>query len=107
MLKIKTHVRILTFVPGAFHGLYAREKMKKNRIRILGFSLIILAWIFWGMIIAIPFLKLGLKTSAIAIAILLAGTNVFWIGAILVGKELMQKYNVWPKIKNWFTKKRS
>jgi predicted membrane channel-forming protein YqfA (hemolysin III family) len=78
--------------------------MKKKQIRILGFSLIILTWIFWGMIILIPFLKLGLKTSAIAITILLIGTNVFYIGAFLVGKELMQKYNVWPKIKSRFHK---
>ena len=78
--------------------------MKKNKIRILGFSLIILTWIFWGLIILIPFLKLGLKTSAILISILLIGTNIFYIGVFLVGKELMQKYNVWPKIKSWFRK---
>ena len=80
--------------------------MNKKQSRILGFSLIILCWIFWGMIFVIPFLKLGLKTSAIAITILLIGTNVFWFGAILLGKEIIQKYQVWPKIKRWFGKKR-
>jgi hypothetical protein len=86
------------------HQKFLIFNMKKNKIRILGFSLIILTWIFWGLIILIPFLKLGLKTSAIAITILLIGTNVFYIGAFLVGKELMQKYNVWPKIKSRFRK---
>jgi hypothetical protein len=77
--------------------------MKKSRI--LGFSLIILSWIFWGMIIVLPFLKLGIKTAAIAMTILLIASNIFWVGAILVGKELMQKYQIGPKIKRWFAKK--
>jgi hypothetical protein len=79
--------------------------MKKNKLRILGFGMIFLAWIFWGLIILIPFLKLGVKTSAAVIAILLIGTNVFWVGAALVGKELVQKYNIWPRIRSWFRKK--
>ncbi|MCX6245934.1 MAG: hypothetical protein NTU98_14665 [Bacteroidetes bacterium] len=81
--------------------------MKKNKTRILGYSLIILTWIFWGMIFTIPFLHLGLKTSAILITILLVATNIFYVGAFLVGKELMQKYNIWSKIKSWFTKRHS
>ena len=81
--------------------------MKINKTRILGFSLIILTWIFWGMIFTIPFLHLGLKTSAILITILLVATNVFYVGVFLVGKELIQKYNIWPKVKGWFTKNRT
>ena len=78
---------------------------KRKYIQIIGISLILLSWVFWGMILIIPFLKLGVKRSAIAITVLLIGTNAFWAGAILVGKEFMQKYQVWPKIKRWFGKK--
>jgi hypothetical protein len=57
--------------------------MKKKRI--LGLGLIFLSWIFWGLIIVIPFLKLDLQTKTIAISILLIASNIFWLGAILVG----------------------
>jgi hypothetical protein len=76
-----------------------------KRSRILGISLIILSWVFWGMIIIVPFLKLGIKTKAVALTILFIASNIFWVGAILIGKELAQKYQVWPKIKRWLNLK--
>lgn len=77
--------------------------MKKSRI--IGFSLIILSWVFWGMIIIVPFLKLGIKTTAVVLTILFIASNIFWVGAILIGKELAQKYRVWPRIKSWLKPK--
>ena len=76
--------------------------MKRKFIRILGVSLIIFTWIIWGVIIILPFLKLSLKQYAIAYPVLLAATNIFWVGAALVGKELIQKYNLLSKVKTWF-----
>jgi predicted membrane protein len=70
--------------------------------RILGISLILLTWVFWGGIFLIPFMKLGVKLSAILIAALLIGTNAFWIGIFLVGKEYARKFQVWAKLKQWF-----
>jgi len=78
--------------------------MKHKVQRIIGISLIITTWIIWGIIIVLPFFKLTLKQYAIAYPILLAATNLFWIGAALVGKELIQKYNIMPKIKMLFKK---
>jgi hypothetical protein len=75
--------------------------------RIIGISLILLTWVFWGMIFFIPFMKLGVKLSAILIAALLIGTNAFWIGIFLVGKEYARKFQVWTKLKIWFRNKRS
>ena len=76
--------------------------MKRKFIRILGISLIVFTWIIWGVIIILPFLKLSLKQYAIAYPVLLAATNIFWVGAALVGKELIQKYNLLSKVKTWF-----
>ncbi|MEI7489855.1 MAG: transporter suffix domain-containing protein [Bacteroidota bacterium] len=76
--------------------------MKRKFFRILGVSLIILTWIIWGVIFILPFLKLTLKQYAIIYPVLLASTSIFWVGAALVGKELVQKYNLLPKIKKWF-----
>ena len=72
--------------------------------QILGLGIIILSWIFWGFIIIIPFLKLELQTKTIAITILLIASNIFWLGAILVGNEFLQKYKIWHRLMNWFEK---
>ena len=79
--------------------------MSSKAQRILGISLILLTWIFWGMIFVIPFLKLGVKHSAILITLLLIGTNAFWVGIFLVGKEFAKKFQIWSKIKSWWTYK--
>jgi hypothetical protein len=78
-----------------------------NKIQILGIGLILLSYIFWGLIFLIPFLKLGLKTSSIAITILFIGSNIFWLGIFLAGKELMLKLKILQKIKNRLTKNSS
>jgi hypothetical protein len=80
--------------------------MKHEYLRILGISLIIFSWLIWAMIIILPFFKLTVTQYAIAYPILLVATNIFWVGAALVGKELIQKYNILTKIKEWFTRLR-
>ncbi|MEI8007075.1 MAG: transporter suffix domain-containing protein [Bacteroidota bacterium] len=76
--------------------------MKRKFQRILGVSLILLTWIIWGVIFILPFLKLTLKQYAVIYPVLIVSTSIFWVGAALVGKELVQKYNLLPKIKQWF-----
>ncbi|MFZ4523151.1 MAG: transporter suffix domain-containing protein [Bacteroidales bacterium] len=69
--------------------------------RRLGLSLIILSWILWGVIFVLPFCKLTLNQYAIFYPVLLVSTNIFWIGAALVGREIVQKFNVLTKVKIW------
>jgi hypothetical protein len=76
--------------------------MKHKFTRILGISLIIFSWILWGVIFILPFFKLTKTQYAIAYPVILIATNIFWVGAILVGKELAQKYNILLKVKTWF-----
>ena len=75
--------------------------MKKKHTRIIGIALILLSWIFWGLVFAVPFFRLGVKHSAIAISILLAATNIFWVGTFLAGKEMIRTSRIWQKIKKW------
>ena len=82
-----------------------RNRMNSKLQRYLGFGLIFLTWIFWGFIFVIPFLKLGIKISAILITVLLIATNAFWIGVFLLGKEYAEKFKIIPKLKKWFQKK--
>jgi len=79
---------------------------KLNKIQILGIGLIILSYIFWGFIIVIPFLKLGIRTTTIAISILFICSNIFWVGVFLAGKELLVKLKIWIKNKIYFDKEK-
>ncbi len=78
-----------------------------NKIQILGIGLIILSYVFWALIFLIPFLKLGSKNTAIAIPILFIGSNIFWLGVFLAGKELLLKFKIWQRIKTRFNKNSS
>jgi len=71
--------------------------MKKGQL--IGFALIILSWIFWGLVFIVPFLKLGIKTTTLAVSLLLIATNVFWLGVFLSGKEVLAKFQIMQKIR--------
>lgn len=71
--------------------------MKKGQL--LGFALIILSWIFWGLVFIVPFLKLGIKTTTLVVTVLLIATNIFWLGVFLSGKEVLAKFQIMQKIK--------
>jgi hypothetical protein len=64
--------------------------------------MILLTWVFWGIIFVIPFLKLGIRNSAMLITGLLIATNLFWVGIFLVGKEYARKFQIMAKLKKWF-----
>ncbi len=70
--------------------------------QILGGSLIVLSWILWGSLLILPFFRLTIKQYAIVYPAILVATNVFWIGVALVGKELLQRYNIPQLLKKWF-----
>jgi FtsH-binding integral membrane protein len=74
--------------------------MNRKYARLLGIFLIVLTWIIWIVILILPFFKLTLTQYAITYPILLAATNIFWVGAALVGKELIQKFNLLSKMKD-------
>lgn len=76
--------------------------MKHRFTKVLGISLIIFSWILWGVIFILPFLKLSKTQYEIIYPVILIATNIFWVGAILVGKEFAKKYDILLKIKTWF-----
>ncbi len=76
--------------------------MRRKYLQILGVSLILFTWIIWLVILILPVFKLTLTQYAIAYPVLLLATNLFWVGAALVGKEIIQKYNLLPRVKKWF-----
>ena len=78
---------------------------KKNWITKTGILLIILCIPFFLFIPIIPFLEMDAETKiTISTISLIIGEVMFWVGGILVGKELLIKYKSYFNPKNWFKK---
>ena len=79
--------------------------MNLKFLQVLGVALILFSWILWGVILLLPFCKLTLTQYAIVYPVIFASTNIFWVGAVLVGKDLIRKINIILKIKMWLKRK--
>ncbi len=56
-------------------------------------------------LLAVPFLDVGGKTRiTITTVTIVLGEITFWIGGILLGKELFNKYKAYFNPINWFKK---
>ncbi|MFW5830875.1 MAG: transporter suffix domain-containing protein [Prolixibacteraceae bacterium] len=81
-------------------------KNKKNRQIKLGIFLMIFSGVFFAATLLIPLLDLPTKTKIIAATTSLVLMEiVFWLGGILVGKELFIKYKKQLNPANWVKKK--
>ncbi len=77
-------------------------KVKKTLQYKIGMSLIFSSIIFWIIPFGIPFLPLSSKIKVISItSSLVLAEVVFWIGAIMVGKEVAGKIRKYFTPKNW------
>lgn len=60
---------------------------------------------FFLILPVIPFMEMEAKTKITLSTIsLIIGEVLFWVGGILVGKELFVKYKSYFNPKNWFKK---
>lgn len=79
---------------------------KKNRQIKLGIFLMIFSGVFFAATFIIPMFDLPTKTKVIASTTsLILMEVVFWLGGLLVGKELFTIYKNHLNPKNWFEKK--
>ncbi|UFT99107.1 transporter suffix domain-containing protein [Radiobacillus kanasensis] len=80
--------------------------MNNKAFSKLGWLFIILSCLFWILLAVIPFLpfSVGIKAVVATGSIVLAEV-FFWIGAILVGKEVMKKYKAYLTPKKWKKKR--
>lgn len=77
-------------------------KTKGRHIK-LGIFLMIFSGVFFGATFIIPLFDLPTKTKVIASgASLVLMEVVFWLGGLLVGKELFAKYKNRLNPRNWF-----
>ena len=78
---------------------------KNGRIK-LGIFLMVFSGVFFAATFIIPTLDLPVRTKVIASTTsLILMEVVFWLGGLLVGKELFTKYKKQLNPKNWFKKK--
>jgi hypothetical protein len=59
----------------------------------LGFSLIIVSSLLWGVVFSVPILPLSLPQKSLAsTGLILISEAIFWLGILLSGKELAHRY---------------
>ncbi|MBP6180256.1 MAG: transporter suffix domain-containing protein [Anaerolineales bacterium] len=69
----------------------------------IGITLVVLSFVFYGLIPLLPFLPLSTSTKVAAVPILaLLGELVFWPGGALLGREVVEKYKARLNPCNWF-----
>ena len=83
----------------------ATDKISKNTNSVtfkLGVGLLIVSCLLWLSLVIIPFLPItSLAKTGLATSALIAGEVAFWLGAILTGKEFVQRYKKYFNPKNW------
>lgn len=78
----------------------------KDRFRQkLGFYAILFSFGLWGVVALVPFLSLGIAATTITIAVLLVVSEfLFWLGILLVGKQLAERYRQHLNPRAWLNK---
>lgn len=80
--------------------------MKRSRYFKWGIALLIICVVAFLAIPVVPFLNIGNEAKVtIAAVLFVIGEATFWVGALLVGKELLAKYTSRLNPKNWFKRK--
>ncbi|MTJ52180.1 transporter suffix domain-containing protein [Anabaena sp. UHCC 0253] len=69
----------------------------------LGLVLIIVSFLPWlAIALIVPFLPISVAQKAILVpALLVFAEVIFWLGALLVGKEVVQKYRRYFNLRYW------
>lgn len=79
---------------------------KKFKFR-LGIVLISVSVAFFLIIFAIPFIPMDLKVKvALTTTLVVVGEVSFWVGTILIGKEVYKKFMAKLKSGEWLEKKK-
>jgi hypothetical protein len=77
-----------------------------NLLKKIGILLIVLSFVFYGLILLIPLLSVTLKTKTIlTTSLVVVGEISFWSGGLILGKEMVNKYRSLFNPKNWFKRK--
>jgi len=72
----------------------------------IGIFCIVLSFALYALLLAVPFLPAGasVKTAAAA-GLVIAGEVTFWVGGLLLGREVMKKYRRYFSPSYWMNRK--
>lgn len=80
--------------------------VKKLKFR-LGIILISVSVTFFLIIFALPFIPMNLKAKVVlTTTLVVVGEVSFWVGTILIGKEVYKKFMAYLKSGEWLEKKK-
>ena len=81
-------------------------EQNKNKLRIVGIILVVLSFVFYGLIVLLPFLPYSVSTKAVFTSCLVVlGEGSFWVGAIILGREFANKFRRYLNPLRWFKNK--
>ena len=85
------------------------EKLKDRRfLTIFAIVLVILSGVFYASLLAVPFLPFSaIGRGGIATALVIAGEASFWIGAAILGKQVIDRYRIYLNPINWFRRRKT
>lgn len=74
-------------------------------VKKIGVLLIILSFVLYGGLLLVPFTPYTTGTKAVISTVLIvSGEASFWLGALILGKELVKKYGKYLNPARWFKK---
>lgn len=75
-------------------------------IKKMGLFLVILSCVLYGGLLLVPFTPYTTGTKAvISSALVVSGEASFWLGALILGKEIVTKYRRYLNPIRWFKKR--
>lgn len=79
---------------------------RKPWIKKIGIFLVVISCVLYGGLLLVPFIpyNTGAK-AAISTALVISGEASFWLGALILGKEIVKKYRNHLNPLNWFKKR--
>jgi len=84
------------------------QEANKSLLKKIGIALVILSCVLYGGLFIVPFIPCSVATKAIiSTSLVISGEASFWIGGIILGKELVSKFRYYNNPMNWFKKKGS
>jgi short-subunit dehydrogenase len=74
----------------------AQSKSRQGWLRWLGIFLVVLSFVLYGLLPAVPFLPLPAAVKiSLAPGLVVSGEAAFWVGGLLLGKEVLGKIKGW------------
>lgn len=82
-----------------------QENEKEGGIlRKIAIGLVVLSFVLYGLLPVVPFLPVGISTKAVITGgMLVTSEIVFWVGGVILGKEIVSKFRKVLNPCNWFS----